>query len=159
MPVESPLKIGDVPYPQYSRVSKNFIKISVAVTKGNIFTLDAAGRLIAPVTTSSVADLTKGARQAMATVAAPAAEDTDDVQVLAAGSRIIMKADASLVPGQEVELKAVTSTTTPDKVMAGVAPRSKGFLGRIFEIYTKGTDGAVKQVTADGDLVIVELEV
>lgn len=158
MPAESPLGIGDIPYSQYSRITKNFIKNGVAGTKGDIFTLDAAGRLIKPVTTTSVADLTKGARQAMATFTDPGAEDTNDVQVLSAGSRILIKADANLVPGQEVELKAVTSTTTPDKVMAGVAPRSKGFLGRIFEIYTKGTDGAVKQVTADNDLVVVELE-
>lgn len=159
MPSETPLTIGDVPYPQYSRVTSEFIKNALAITKGFIYTKDSAGRLIVPITTSSVADLTLGIYQAMADATAPSAEDTDQVQCLNPGSRIILKADASLVVGQSVDLKAVTSTTTQDKVMAGVSPDGKGHLGRIFEIYTKGTDGVKKQVTADNDLVVVEVEV
>lgn len=160
MPKESPLGIGDVPYPQYSRVSSHVIKQAVAIIKGNIYTKDAEGRLIVPVTTTGVSDLTKGVFQAMADASAPSAEDTDSVQCLGAGSRIIITGAADLVVGQEVELNNDgTATTDPDKVKAATAPRNKGFIGRISEIYTKGTDGAIKQKTADNDLVVVEVEV
>lgn len=158
MPNQVPLNIGSVPYPQYSFVRTDVIKISVAITKGNIYTLDAEGRLIVPVSTSSVADLTKGAFQALADVTAPAAEDTDKVQGMIGGSYIVLKAPANLVVGQEVELGSSSSTTDQDKCKASASPRTKGFLGRIKEIYTKGTDGAIKQKTADDDLVIIELE-
>jgi hypothetical protein len=111
MPVESPLTIGDVPYPQYAVVLTKIIKDALAITKGRIYTPDAEGRLIVPVSTTGVADLTKGAFQAMADAPAPSAEDTDSVQCLAQKSRIILKADANLVVGQEVELKSSGSTT------------------------------------------------
>lgn len=159
MPVETPLVPGDVPFPQYSVVDSEFIKNAVAVTKGAVMTLDAAGRLIAVTASNSVADLTRGAMQPMDTRAAPSAEDTDEVQVLKQRSRIIMKADVNLSPGDDVDLKAVTTTVTPDKVMKGIAPRGKGYLGKIFQIYTLGTDGVKKQKTADNDYVIVDLEV
>lgn len=159
MPVETPLVPGDVPFPQYSVVDSEFLKDAVPSTKGEIMTLDPAGRLIAVVTTSSVADLTRGAMQATVTRVAPTAEDTDEIQVLKQRSRIVMKADVNLSPGDDVDLKAVTSTTTPDKVMKGIAARGKGYLGKIFQIYTLGTDGVKKQFTADDDLVIVDMEV
>ena len=159
MPDQAPLNIGDVPYPNYSVTDSQYIKNGLAITKGHIFTQDAAGRLIIPISTSGVADLTKGAFQAKADVVAPTAEDTDKVQVLKQRSRIILLAPAGLVDGQEVELASSGSTTDPDKVKAAASPRTNGYLGRIFEIYTKGTDGVRKQVTADDDLVVVDLEV
>lgn len=158
MPNRAPLGIGDVAYDQHSTTKTNVVKNAVAITKGYVYTPDGEGRLIVPVSTTSVADLTKGVFQARESMAAPSAEDTDSVQCLVPKSRIILKADANLVPGQEVELKSATSTTTQDKCMAAASPRTKGFLGRIFEIYTKGTDDAIKQKTADNDLVIIELE-
>lgn len=159
MPIESPLTIGDVPYPQYAVVLTKIIKNALAITKGHIYTPDAEGRLLVPVSTTSVADLTRGAFQAMADAAAPSAEDTDSVQCLTKRSRIILKANANLVVGQEVDLKSSNSTTTADKCMAAVSPHGKGYLGKIMEIYTKGTDGAIKPKTADNDLVIIDLGV
>ena len=158
MPVAVPLAIGDEPYPQYSTTDREFIKNALAIKKGFIYTLDSAGRLIDPITTSSVADLTRGVFQAKVKATAPTAEDTDEVQVLKVRSRIILKAPVNIVPGEEVELKAVTSTTTGDKVQKAIAPRNKGYLGRVFEILTQGTDGVKKQKTADDDLVIIDLE-
>lgn len=159
MPNQTPLGIGDEPYPNYNVTDSEFIKDALAISKGFIYTLDAAGRLIVPITTTSVADLTRGAFQAKVAAVAPSAEDTDEVQVLKQRSRIILKLPASLVPGEEVELKAVTSTTTQDKVQKAIAPRNKGYLGRIFEIYSEGADGAKKQVSADNDLGVIDLEV
>lgn len=159
MPVETPLVAGDIPFPQYAVVDSEFIKNAVAVTKGHIMTLDAAGRLIAVTGAAAIAALNRGAMQVMATRAAPTAEDTDEVQVLKRGSRIIMKADVNLSPGDRVELKCVTGTVTPDKVqLAPTGAKTQGYLGTIFQVYTLGTDGAKKQFTADDDLVIVELE-
>jgi hypothetical protein len=158
MPNTTPLGIGDVPYDQHSTTKTNVIKQSVAITKGYIYTPDGEGRLIVPVSTTSVADLTKGIFQARESVTAPSAEDADKVQGLVPKSRIILKGAANLVEGQEVELSSSGSTTTQDKCMAAASPRTKGFLGRIFEIYTKNTDGTNKQKTADNDLVVIELE-
>jgi len=159
MPVQVPLVVGDNPYPQHAYVDREFIKNAVAVTKGNIMTLDAAGRLIAVVGAVAIADLTRGAMQALVTVAAPTAEDTDEVQVLKQRSRIILKANVNLSPGDGVELLTVAGTVTPDKVALSVSPRSNGYLGKIFQILTQGVDGVKKQFTADNDLVIVDLEV
>ncbi|MBL4817999.1 MAG: hypothetical protein JKY15_02030 [Deltaproteobacteria bacterium] len=159
MPSVQPLGIGDLPYDQFQNIDTEIIKDALAITKGKIYTPDAQGRLIAPITTTSVADLSRGIMQAISDAPAPIAEDTDKVQVAKVGSRIILKADASLTVGQAVDLKAVTATTTADKVMAGVSPNGKGHLGRIFEIYSEGTDQAEKKVTADGDLVVIDVGV
>ena len=158
MPIETPLVPGDVPFDQYSVTDSEFVKISVPIVKGNIYTLDAAGRLIIVTGAAAIADLQRGAMQAKDLLAAPSAEDTDEVQVLKQRSRIILKANVNLSPGDEVELKTAAGVVTPDKVQLGAATRTNGYLGRIFQIYTLGTDGVKKQFTADDDLVIVDLE-
>ncbi len=159
MPNQAPLVIGDEPYPQYSVTDREFIKLGLTISQGHIYTLDAAGRMIVPVSASGVADLTLGAIQAKADVTvAPIAEDTDEVQVLAGRSRILLLAPAGLVPKQKVDLASSGSTTDADKCKAAASPEGDGFLGRIFEIYTKGTDGVKKQVTANDDLVVIDLE-
>lgn len=151
--------IGDLVYPQYARVDRHIIKNALAITKGHIYTKDAEGRLIVPVSNTSVADLTKGIFQAAESASAPSAEDTDTVQCYGPGSRILIKADANLVAGQAVDLKSSSSTTTADKVMAGVSPDGKGHVGRIVEIRAFQADGITpKQKTADNDLVVVEVE-
>lgn len=159
MPTETPHVIGDETQPELNNTDRNIIKNALAITKGHIYTNDAEGRMIVPISTTGVADLTKGKMQAKADAPAPSAEDTDEVQVLRPFSRILLKADANLVKGQDVDLKSSGSTTTADKVMAGVSPHGKGHLGKIWRIYTPGTDGVEKQKTADNDLVEVDMEV
>lgn len=159
MPVETPLVIGDIPFPQYSVTDSEFLKDAVASTKGDIMTLDAAGRLIAVIGAGIIADLNRGAMQAAVTRVAPSAEDTDEIQVLKRGSRILLKANVNLSPGDRVELKTVGGVVSPDKVqLAPAGSKTQGYLGTIFQVYTLGTDGVKKQFTADDDLVIVELE-
>lgn len=160
MPVETPLVPGDNGWPQYNVTDSEFIKDAVLPVKGSIMTLDAAGRLIAVVGAAAIADLSRGAFQPQdAPDAAPSAEDTDEVQVFKQRSRILLKANVNLSPGDEVELKCAAGVVTPDKVQLGaVAARTDGYLGRIFQIYTLGTDGIKKQFTADDDLVWVDLE-
>ena len=158
MPVETPQVPGDIPFPQYSVTDSEFLKNAVPSTKGEIMTLDAAGRLIAVTGAVAIADLTRGAMQATVTRVAPTAEDTDEIQVLKHVSRIILKANINLSPGDPVELLTVAGVVTPDKVALSVSPRSDGYLGKIFQVYTLGTNGVKKQFTADDDLVIVTLE-
>ena len=159
MPVETPLVPGDVPFPQYSVTDSEFLKNAVPSTKGNIMTLDAAGRLIAVVGAAAIADLRRGAFQAAVTRVAPTAEDTDEIQVLKQRSRVVLKADVNISPGDAVELKTVAGVVTPDKVqLAPAGTHTQGFLGRVFQIYTLGTDGVKKQFSADDALVIVDLE-
>ena len=158
MPVETPLVPGDNGWPQYNITDSEFIKISVLPVKGSIMTMDATGRLIAVTGSSAIADLRRGAFQPQdAPAAAPTAEDTDEVQVWKTRSRILLKANVNLKPGDRVELKCVSGTVTPDKVQLAVAgARLDGFIGTIFQIYTLGTDGVKKQFTADDDLVWVD---
>lgn len=160
MPNQQPLTIGDIPYPEYLRMTTpGPIKNALAITKGNIYTPDSSGRLIVPLSTSGVADLSNGIFQAADNAPAPTAEDTDHVQCLAPGSRIILKAAANLVVGSEVELESSGSTTTADTVMAAVQPHTKGFLGKIFEILPATTGGAPVQKTVGGELVVIDLGV
>jgi len=159
MPIQVALVIGDIPFPQYSVIDREFIKNAVAVTKGDIMTLDAAGRLIVVTGATTIADLSRGALQILVTVVAPTAEDTDEVQVLKARSRIILKANVNLSPGDRVELLTVAGAVTANKVQLAASPPGNGYLGHIFQILTQGTDGVKKQFTADNDLVIVDLEV
>lgn len=161
MPVETPLVPGDNGWPQYNVTDSEFVKNAVLVVKGDIMTLDAAGRIVAVTGTGDIADLTRGAMQIQdAPAAAPTAEDTDEVQVFKQRSRVLLKAPANLSPTDPVELECNGGTVDPDKVaLSAVAGRTNGYLGKIFQIYTLGTDGVKKQFTADNDLVWVDLEV
>jgi len=160
MPVETPLVPGDNGWPQYNVTDSEFIKNAVLPVKGSIMTLDAAGRLIAVVGAAAIADLTRGAFQPVdAPDAAPTAEDTDEVQVFKQRSRILLKANVNLSPGDRVELLTVGGVVTPDKVAASASPMTDGYIGHIFQIYTLGTDGIKKQFSADNDLVWVDVEV
>lgn len=158
MPIETPLVPGDIPFPQYSITDSEFVKNAQAIVKGRIYTLDPAGRLIDVVGAAAIADLRRGAMQAKDKLDAPTAEDTDEVQVLKHVSRILLKANVNLSPGDAVELLTVGGAVTPDKVALAADPRTNGYLGKIFQVYTLGTDGVKKQFTADDDLVIVTLE-
>ena len=158
MPNNAPLVNGDYPYPEYIVVKTMPISANLAIVKGQIYTVDANGNLIEPVSTSSVADCHTGIYQAMDNVAANVTAGASSVQCLTNRSRIILKAaTAGMVPGQEVELDSSLTVTTPDTCMVAVQPHTLGFLGRIIEIYTPGTNGATKQLTAVGDLVIIDL--
>lgn len=157
MPNLTPLQLGDTPYPNRCGVIPKFITLGLAVTKGLIYTSDVNGRIIVPISTLGVADLTLGAFQAMDTYPAPTTNDTDTGQFLVPASRVLIKSPAGLVVGQEVELSSSGSVTTQDTCMIAVQPKTKGYLGRIVEIYTKNTNGTIKEITAANDLVVIVL--
>ena len=147
MPDFTPLVPGDDPYPQYNVTTTQKISDALQITKGVVYTKDAAGRLIVSALT-----LATGIFQAKATPEAPAvAANEDSVQVLGPRSRIIMDdAVGGLVEGEDVILVANTSN-----VVTG-AKTSDLYLGKVFEIYTKNADNTKKIVTTAGDKVIVE---
>ena len=148
MPNINPKTIGDITYSQepFWRVTTLPIKISVPVVKGKLMTIDAAGRLIAITGTT----VTNGIFQPLADVVAPTAEDTDFVQVVTMGSRILQKAPSGVTVGNPVNI-----TASHDKIIKG-GRADLARLGTVFEIYTRDTNSTKKQVTADDDLVIIE---
>jgi hypothetical protein len=159
MPNQNPLVIGDIPFPQYSVTTSEIITQGLAIIKGNIYTKDVNGRLIVPISTSGVADLSLGVFQARDVAPAPVTQDTDTIQCLKTRSRILLKSGVVLVLGQEVELSSAGSVTAADTAMAAVEPHTKGFLGTVYKVYTVNTDGSSKQKSAIGDLVIIDLGV
>lgn len=161
MPNQQPLTIGDIPYPEYLvMTTPGPIKNALTIVKGNIYTPDSSGRLIVPISTSGVADLSNGVYQAADSAPEATAEDTDYVQCLGPKSRIILYCStAGLTKGSEVELESSGSTTTADHCMQAVQPKTKGYLGRIFEILPPTTGGAPVQITAGGELVVIDLGV
>jgi len=147
MPDFTPLVPGDDPYPQYNVTTTQQISNALQITKGRIYTKDAAGRLII-----TAATLSQGMFQAKATPTAVAVSANQDaVQVLSPRSRIIMDdAVGGLVVGEDVLIVANTSN-----VVTG-AKTSALYLGKVFEIYTRNTDNTEKIITVATDQVIVE---
>ena len=155
MPNLNPLEPGDVPYPQYSVTTTQFINDSQAIVKGTVYSKNNAGNLVIPTTT-----LVSGVYQARASVdaSATAIADLDAVQVLGPRSRILMPiADGiTLHEGREVILVVASNTVTTG------GRNSNLYLGRVFEIYTKDADGNKQRTAtgvatvADSPLVIIE---
>ena len=147
MPDFTPLVPGDDPYPQYNVTTTQQISDALQITKGVVYTKDAAGRLIVVAST-----IDQGMFQAKATPTAVAvAADQDAVQVLGPRSRIIMDDTVGgLVVGEDVILVVNTS-----QVVTG-AKTSILYMGKVFEIYTRNTDNTEKIITVANDQVIVE---
>ncbi len=143
----NPMKPGDVPYPQYSVTVTQPISDALQITKGIVYTSDAAGNLVVVSTT-----LDNGIFQAKATPEAPAVLANDDrVQVLTPRTRMLFDdAVGSLVPGEDV---LVVANTTNIVTGANTSPL---YIGKVFEIYTRNTDSSKKKVSVSGDEIVVE---
>lgn len=157
MNITEPHELGDAVYPQYLTVGHQKIKTGVEIIKGNIYTVDDDGLIINPTATSGIADLSKGIHQAMVSVLA-SDDSTSTAQFIEVRSRVLLKGTVGLVKGQIVQLAASDVTVTADKCQNTAVSSVKGYLGRIFEIYTKdGNDE--KTVTVDNDYVIIDMGV
>lgn len=130
----------------------------VPVVFGRIYSTDAEGRLIIPPTAVSIVDLTNGILQAQADTFT--GDGNTRVQVVTPPTRIILKAEAGLKKNDKVQL-AIIDADNPDqeKVTKGVITHDEAHLGRVFEIDTTNTDGSIKEVTVDNDLVVIDLGV
>ena len=147
MPNFNPLEAGDDPYPQYNVTTTMPISDTLQITKGVVYTVDAAGRLGVVTTT-----IDNGLFQAKATPVAPAVvADEDAVQVLGPRTRMILNDQVgSLVPGEDVILVANTAN-----IITG-AKTSALYVGKVFKIYTVNSDSTNKLVSESGDKIVVE---
>lgn len=153
---------GDDVYEQFTLRKTFELAATVAGVKGNLFTMNAAGRLVAITASGGVVDLSNGVFQAAAPRAARATIDTGDsgptVQAHMRGGWILIKGAASLLPGMRVVPSASGATVDDAKVMKAPASTDPlNILGTIYEIITKGTTDQFKLVSADNDLVVVQL--
>lgn len=142
----NPLEPGDAPYNQYATYITNPISAALAIVKGVIYTSDAAGNLVAVTDT-----VVKGTFQATAPAAANATAGEDRVQVLTTRSRILMKAPAGITKGDSMLLSAGGAA-----VVKG-AKNAVNYIGSVFELYTKDSNGTVKEITVADDLVTIDM--
>lgn len=157
----NPKTIGDITYTQepFWRIITLPIKASTSVVKGRLVTIDGNGRLIAITRVGSVTSNLNGMFQSLVDVVAGTVEDTDFVQVATMGSRMLLKAEGSgLTVGNPVSIEFSSATVVdPESVRKSTARDDPDRVGTIFEIYTRTSSSAKKQVTtAATDLVIIE---
>lgn len=160
MPNSNPYKPGDDVYPKYNVTTTEKIKSGVSITKGEVYTLDSNGYLVALTAASGTANINNlnGVFQAKDTVAAPSSGDSDgkrSVQVLRKRSRIAMYAPANVTRGDTVAVAAASGTPDPDKVL--IQASSNPAIGEVFDILTVDSDANKKLKTADNDVILVEL--
>lgn len=147
MPDLNPLKEGDVSSVQYTTVITQPISANLAITKGVVYTKNAAGHLIAVTDT-----VVKGIFQAATSAPANATAGDGKVQCLTQRSRFLKKAIvAGLVTGD-----SVTIASGGASVISG-AKSAANYVGTVFEIYTKDANGTAKDVSVANDLVIIDM--
>lgn len=147
MPTLNPLKVGDNPYPQYSVTDTLPISADLAIVKGTIYTMDAAGNLIVVAAT-----IANGLYQASTASAANTSAGGNSVQCLCQRSRILMAAPIGITKGNSVGVSAAGIAITK------VAKNAANYIGTVFEIYTKDSNGTGKDVTdAVTDLVVIDI--
>ena len=168
MPNINPKKAGDPAYTNYGVMVEVPIHAGTAVAKGSLYTRDGDGYLIAV----PAAGFTGGIYQATRTIAA--SETTTDggntVQCWTVRSRIIIAASANMVVGGRAQWNATYSRVAAITEAALVTEAGRAlYVGRVLEIYTKKpkdgnipadsfTERSTRQVRANGDLVILDLE-
>jgi len=145
---------GDIHYSQYAVVDTYPIKDAVSIVKGNCYTMNADGHLIAFTAGSGAVTNLNGVFQAMADSAAVSGEAAGSrrVQCLVKRSRICMKAPADVTPGDRVAIAASGSTVTADTVQVATSQ----IIGTVFEILAL-SNRRPKAKTAAGDLILVDV--
>lgn len=161
MPNVNPYEPGDDIFQQYDLTRSLRVASAVEITKGELYTLNNDGRLIAVTAASgAIATTTKGLFQAKDSVPAKTYTDADDaptVQCLVNGAWIILKAPANIVEGDRVSVAVGTGTTIdPDKVEKAASSSYLDYLGVVFQILTVDASENPKIKTADDDLIVVQ---
>lgn len=145
-------KPGDIGFTQYAVISTMKIKSALSIVKGNFYTVNTDGYIIALTASAGVvSNASKGLFQATADSVAISGESDGDrlAQFLRLRSRVIAKASANLVVGESVEIAASLAVVSADKVQSSTTTGKK--LGTIFKIFSD------KIKTANDDLVYVEM--
>jgi len=148
MPNFTPAVSGDLVYPKYAVVTTEPISNALQINKGQLYTTDSSGNLIAVTTT-----LQQGFFQAAVTPSAVSgAAGVDSVQVNGPRTRMLFTTQiAGLRVGEDVKIVAASTNVVTS------AKSDLLHIGKIFEIYNLNSDNITpKHTTATGDLVIVE---
>ena len=162
MPNINPYEAGDDIFQQEGLTRSHKVAANLAIVKGNIYTKNAAGFLVAPSATGSVAALNRGVFQAKTAHSANATAGGAFVQCLNKSAWMILKAPAGIVEGNRVGLATPTATTIDADTCKAVTDYDAGFLGTVYQILTVNdvTDVSApderKDVTLAGDLVVVQ---
>ena len=166
MPTVNPKEVGDDIYEQYAIKKTQELDSAIAGVKGGFYVFNANGRLVVPTVVSNEITTTReGIVQAAANVPAvtlTAAQITaggpyPTIQCHMRGSWVLASAVADLHPGNKVKLVGDGTTITSGRVQKlGSSDNIVESVGTIYEIYTRGTNGAVKNKTVLGDLVVVQ---
>ena len=159
MPVVNPEQVGDDIYEQYSLTQTHYIDSNVEITKGEIYTKNADGHLVALGNAVSPS-LIRGMFQAKDSVPAKVYDATGiapKVQCLVKRAWIVMKAaTADMVEGDIVKITGAADSITPDTVSKATAVDTST-LGRIYRILTvDATTENPKLKTAVGDILVID---
>ena len=160
----NPREPGDDIYEQYTIKKTYELATTVAAKKGNLYTFNNAGKLIALTVASSKVNLAKGVVQATAKVDAVtyATGNGPKVQCHVAGSWCILKSARANLP---VQSRVVVDVNASDEIVEqsvdaiGTTTTLAYILGTIHEVLTPGTGNTVKTTTEAGDLIVVQMGV
>ena len=153
-----PREPGDDVYEQYTIKKTYQLADAGAAVKGNLYSFDAAGKLIPVTAVGGAVSLHKGCVQA--TVSVPAATPGKLVQCHVGGSWIIMLAGAAMTTQSRVVVSASGTTVSPNKTGLITTSTSVAYvLGTIHEILSQTTEGVVKTLAAINDKIVVQLGV
>ena len=158
----NPRKAGDSIYEQYTVVRTFQLASTVAAVKGNCYTVNAEGRLVALTAVAGLVDVSKGLFQAAADRAAATYTEGNGptVQCFVTPAWILLKGAADLVEGTRVAISAALAVVTPDTVMALPSTGTiNNLVGKLHQILTLDDTENPKSKTAAGDLVVVQLGV
>ena len=146
------LEPGDLGFTNHAYVLTKKIKAGVSIEKGHVYGSDDDGYIIKLIASAGIVTVNHGQFQALAKSDAIAAEadGSRTAQFAINRSRIIMKCDADLVSGDQVELKAAAAVVTSDRVQATTATGSR--LGVIYRFLDSSTIKA-----AANDLAYVDV--
>lgn len=149
---------GDSFYPEYEIVTTEPVS-AIALTKGRLYTKGSAAATANQLVAAGTTGFINGLYQATRTISTAGAAGANTVQCYGPGSRIGLPAKtANLHAGQLVKYDTTNHNVelfTGSATFTVTEYASK--IGRILEIYTKTSINTPKQVTAIGDIVIVEL--
>ena len=146
---------GDVQYANYAVIDTIPIKAAVNIEKGNCYTIDGEGFLLALTGASGALTNLNGIFQAMAKTNSISGEVSGSrrVQCLQKRSRVVLKAPANITKGDTVSIDVSGTTVTANKVQAATTH----IIGTVFEIIAITTSRIPKVKTENDDLILVDL--
>ena len=158
MPNVNPKVAGDNFYPQYNVVTSQPVS-AIIITKGRLYTkggtITAGDQLVAPTATGFL----NGIYQASVSIPVAGTAGENTVDTFGPRSRIALPAKvANMHSGQLVKYDIVNHNVELwTGTSGGITPNElNSIVGRIYKIYSKIDIATEKNITAVGDLVIID---